>query len=165
MANDFLQTDTPRRQRGPRLTWLLLLAGAFTLYLLSGRQTAALEGWGADFEAALQEAARTNRPVLAAFYMAGCPYCAAMDRTVLSARAVQPALSDFIPVRISLDDRPDLADRYGVSGVPAFAILDSDGKVMAQTSGYQPVEAFLAFLESAGRDRTSSALGHGPADY
>ena len=130
----------------------MFVAGLATLYFITIRPGSIPEGWGTDYQAARAEAARTagsksdGRKVLIAFYMAGCPPCAAMDRLVLSTAAVRSALEAFVPVRVDVDQDRELANHFEVFGTPTFAVVDADGRILAKCEGYQPVAAFIKFL-------------------
>lgn len=140
---------TPISKR--RSSWrFALYAGAFvTLYLFAARSAPPPVGWGDDFEAAMAEAASTNRPVVVAFHAPHCPPCKAMERKVLGKPAVGKALEGFIPVRVNTPDRPDLSRRFDVYATPMVAVIDAKGKVLSKFMGYKDVEEFVSFLNSA----------------
>lgn len=141
--------DRPSRDRPSRRGPLLLLALVLVIYFVLNRPAGPPAGWGADFPAAMAEAARTDKKVVLAFYMKECPACVAMDRSVLGASAVRQVLEEFIPVRVDVDQERELANRFQVFGTPSFAILDSSGRLLNRCEGYQPVEIFLGFLKQA----------------
>ena len=99
--------------------------------------------------AAVHEAETTNRKVLVAFHMPGCPPCKVMDRTVLNQDAIKRGLGDYVPVRVDAARHPDLAGRYGAYATPTYAVIDSRGRLLARVEGQQTVEQFLTFLERA----------------
>ena len=142
---------------GSRWALRLLLVGLGVLYLFSNRPAPLLEGWKSDFGEALSEAAASNRHVLIAFSMPGCPPCVAMERTVLGTRAVRAALSDFVPARVDITGQPELANRFGVFATPTYAIVDFTGRLLAKSEGQQSIDEFLRFL-SRGRDMTGSGI-------
>jgi uncharacterized protein YyaL (SSP411 family) len=55
--------------------------------------------------------------------------------------------TNFVPVKVDADERPDIDARYNRGGWPSFAVLTPAGDVVAGT-GYE-VENLRAFLESA----------------
>lgn len=127
---------------------LILLAGTFFLVSRDAKPPA---GWGSDYAVALAQAHTDGRRLLVAFHMQGCPPCRAMDRDVLGESAVQLAMAPFIPVRLDVQDVPELANRLGVFATPTYAVLEPDETMVMRTDGFQPVEVFVRFLNRAAR--------------
>ncbi len=138
-----------------------LLVCVLALYVWTDRPTPALAGWETNFERALAEAAARDKKVLVAFYMNGCPYCVAMDRTVLGTEAVRSAIKTYVPVRVNMEEQRELSNRYAVFGAPTFAVLDAEGRLLTRSEGFQAAETFIKFLERASttplRDRAPRA--------
>ena len=61
-------------------------------------------------------------------------------------RVIQRINSDFIPVRVDVDWRPDIPKRYNQGGFPSVAIMDDKGDLLAGR-GYIPPEEMLGLLE------------------
>ncbi len=135
------QVERPHRW-GPTL----LIAATFALYLFLSRPTAAPAGWTGDYEAAGKEAAASQKHIVIAFHAAGCPPCAAMDRTVLAAPEVREALHGFVPLRVDANSHVELARRYAVLGTPAY-VVTKDGKELNRREGYLSIAEFVAFLK------------------
>ena len=120
----------------------VLLAPLFVL-LLAIRAAAALpdiypepQQAQADVAKALQTARETHRRVILDFGGNWCPDCHVLDRYFHDA-ANQPLLeAGFILVHVNIgrmDQNVDIAERYEVplkKGVPALAVLDTDGKLL-----------------------------------
>lgn len=119
------------------------------LYYFASSASAPPQTWAADWTTALREAQATRRQVMIDFYMNGCPPCEIMHRSVLRSRAVQEALSDFVPLRIDAARERELANRFEVFGTPTYVIVDAQGRFLARCEGLQTEEAFVAFLERA----------------
>ena len=84
------------------------------------------------------------RTKLLDFHAEWCPPCKQMRPEVAKLRA------QGVPVRsVDIDAEPDLAARYKVTGVPAFVVVDPDGKSLARTEGYQPAAKLAAFYHQA----------------
>lgn len=77
--------------------------------------------------------ARTDgRPVLLALTASWCHWCHVMDQTSYSdQRVIELINASFIPVRVDVDQRPDISARYNQGGFPSVAFLDGDGQVLA----------------------------------
>jgi len=116
-----------------------------------------------DFATGLERASAERRPVLAYFTANWCGYCKKMDRTTWKSPDVIERLAGLVAVRVDVDETQprngqagaDVASRYGVRGTPTLAVLDSNGKVLARTSGYLDESQLLEWLDrSAGRPAT-----------
>jgi thioredoxin 1 len=89
-----------------------------------------------DLAAALQTAAANHRRIIVDFGGNWCTDCHVLD-TYFHDAANRPLLeADFLLVHVNigrLDQNLDLAERYQIplkKGVPALAVLDSDGKLL-----------------------------------
>jgi thioredoxin 1 len=89
-----------------------------------------------DLAAALQTAAANHRRIIIDFGGNWCTDCHVLD-TYFHDAANRPLLeADFLLVHVNigrLDQNLDLAERYQIplrKGVPALAVLDSDGKLL-----------------------------------
>jgi protein-disulfide isomerase len=72
-----------------------------------------------------------------------------VKRQVLPDERVQAALDNYIPVQLNLGKHIELARRYGVTGAPAFVVLNSGGQLVSVQDGYVGAELFTQFLQSA----------------
>ena len=79
-----------------------------------------------------------------------CPPCLAMQHDVWPAAEVGRAVNaSYVPLVIDVDRNGLVAERYGVTGIPAVMILDANGRVVRQASGYLPASGVLRFLSEA----------------
>jgi thioredoxin 1 len=90
-----------------------------------------------DVDAARSQAAQEGKRVAVVFGAEWCPDCDAFKQ-VLGHRLVAPIVDpNFVVVKVSVGNRDrnlDLMEEYGMSvdnGIPAVAILDPDGSVVA----------------------------------
>ena len=113
--------------------------------------------WGTDFSAAQAESTRTHKPVLAYFTATWCGPCQEMKRTTWSDPKVAAALGDYVPVKIDIDEHPEIAGKFSFDGIPAFAVLDTKGQPVKQNMGYQTSEAFLDWLSARADAPVSTA--------
>jgi thiol:disulfide interchange protein len=90
----------------------------------------------ADLAAALQTAAASHRHVIVDFGGNWCPDCHVLDGYFHDAANRPLVEAGFLLVHVNIgrmDQNLDLADRYQIplkKGVPALAVLDSDGKLL-----------------------------------
>jgi thioredoxin-related protein len=140
------QSPTPSTTRRFRWGPALLVICVLAFYYVMTRPPPIPEGWGTDFDAAMAEAAATDKRLVVAFSMHGCAPCVAMDRSVLPDKRVREALEAYIPVRVEIDRQMDVAARFGIFGAPTYAVIDAMGSVLAGCEGYQPVDQFIKFL-------------------
>ena len=111
----------------------------------------------ADVAAALQTASATHRRILLDFGGNWCPDCHVLDSYFHDAANVPLLEAGFVLVHVNvgrMDHNLDLAERYEVplkKGVPALAVLESDGKLLfSQKTG--EFEAMRGMQSSAVTD-------------
>lgn len=130
-----------------------LAAALLGLYLWNLRPPPPLKGWDATYEEALVKAEAEDKQVLLAFSMRSCPPCLLMERRVLPSGPVVEALKGYVPVKVDLPSRPELAERYGVYAAPTYVVTDARGEPVARTEGSTPAKEFAAFLSIAAESR------------
>jgi thiol:disulfide interchange protein len=98
----------------------------------------------ADIDAALKEAAGSNRRVIVGFGGNWCTDCKVLDIYLHQPENATLLEKNYVLVHVNVGDKGietnfDVAERYGIplkKGVPALAILEADGRVVhAQRSG------------------------------
>ena len=125
-----------------RLATLLILALAICKPLMAQE----IE-WRYEYDLALAEAKKLNKPVLIDFSASWCSYCHMMDSTTFKDPAVQAALQrDYVTVKIDFDRNPALVGTYQIRGIPAFVLLNSFGEMVSNKTGYCDAKDFLAWI-------------------
>jgi len=103
--------------------------------------------WSTNFEAALAASKQQDKPLLVHFYAPWCGPCRQMDAEVLkSAQLAKQVRGRVIAVKVDTDRRSDLVRRYGIESLPTDLMIDSNGKVMYRTAGYQSPGEYLAVV-------------------
>lgn len=109
--------------------------------------------WQSDLARARQEAAASRKQLFVYFTADWCGPCQEMKRTTFGDTEVDRALRFHIPVKIDIDDQPVLAGKYKVESIPHFAVMDADGEVGGEASGYMTAEELVGFVKRASKQR------------
>lgn len=101
-----------------------------------------------DLELAIEQGKKLNRPILVDVYADWCAACFELDEKTWPDEAVRAYIrSHYVAIRIDMDKiRPDLAKRYQVIGYPTVLVLDSEGREIKRSLGYQSPRAMLKFI-------------------
>ncbi len=82
-----------------------------------------------------------------------CHWCHVMDATTYLDPDIGRTLSNrFVAIKVDIDARPDLAERYGAWGWPATVIFSPDAEELGKFRGYlapEELKAALAGIERA----------------
>ena len=150
----------PLQSRWGLLLWAVLLGAVLYMqwpmfkgwyYKATGAQAPASGiDWRDGFDAALAESARTGKPVLLDFTASWCPPCKVMKHEVWPNPQVAQAVAEgYVPLLVDVDDprNAEVAQRYGVRGIPSILVVDAQGKVLRQGS-YMSKSDMLDFLKN-----------------
>jgi thiol:disulfide interchange protein DsbD len=105
--------------------------------------------WRSDYVAALDEAKATGKTVVIDFYANWCVPCAMMEKTTFNDRRVRQRMTHLIALKVDVDQHYQIAQRYGVEGLPAIAVIAPDGQPLTGAIGYLDADRFLEVLDSA----------------
>src|SRR2546421_7888589 len=120
-----------------RLIATLILATPFVVYAAEAMYPP-VERAKADIEGALKDAAKANKRVIVDFGGNWCTDCRILDINLKKPENAALLQKDFVIVHVNVGDKGitdnfDVAERYGIplkKGVPALAVLDSDGRLL-----------------------------------
>jgi Highly conserved protein containing a thioredoxin domain len=92
-------------------------------------------------------AKKKNKLILLSLSGVWCHWCHVMDETTYSDEEVIKLINEnFIPIRVDVDERPDISERYNFGGYPTFVFLTYEGNII--TGGtYVPPEQFKEILK------------------
>ena len=115
--------------------------------------------WGHD---AFDEAKRSERLVLLDLSAEWCHWCHVMDETTYSDQRVVSIVNDrFVPVRVDIDKRPDISERYNRGGFPTTAFLSDQGETLWGSTYVPPddmMNVLKAMLEAKDKGEVGAAL-------
>src|SRR5687768_15511455 len=87
--------------------------------------------WNAWHIDAFTRAGREGRPVLLSLTSSWSAGCREMDDSTYADAAIAGEINDrFVPIRVDADERPDVADRYELGGLPTIAFLSPAGHLL-----------------------------------
>lgn len=99
--------------------------------------------WGS---AAFQEAQEQRKPIFLLISSLWCQWCHIMDETTLSEPGIISIINtDYIPIRVDSDLRPDVNQRYNQNGWPSVALMTPEGEVL-WGGVYVPPKQMLYYL-------------------
>jgi uncharacterized protein YyaL (SSP411 family) len=94
-----------------------------------------------------ERSSKENKLILLSLSAVWCHWCHVMDETTYSEPEIIRTINEnFIPVRVDVDQRPDIAERYNFGGYPTFAFLNSKGDIILGGT-YVPPEQFKEILK------------------
>jgi thiol:disulfide interchange protein len=114
--------------------------------------------WRANYDAALEEAAAKEMPVLLRFTANWCPPCKVMDATVWpNEKVASTVAARVIPVKIDIDDpaAQAVAEKYGVRTIPTLIMVDAAGKESAR-GAFMSSGGVIEFLDRGFSKKTAS---------
>ena len=97
----------------------------------------------------LDDAKKAGKPILLSLSAVWCHWCHVMDETTYSAIDVIDYInSNFIPVRVDANMRPDIDNLYNQGGWPSTVVLTPEGEIV-QGGTYISQESMVAWLSDA----------------
>ena len=151
------------RQYGVSLSPRLVLTSSLLILATAPGLLAQENGqpiiWRDSYEAAMQEAQASKKPVWLQFTGPWCVYCRQMDSQTFTRPEVgEVANNRLIPVKIQADRREDLNQRFGVSMLPATILLDPQGRILMRHEGFADAQQFVGLLSSVAPPAATNAV-------
>ncbi len=108
--------------------------------------------WLTDYDKALQQAKKEDKLIVIDFFATWCAPCKVMERTTFADERVRRRMTEFVPLKIDVDQQREIAAKYGIQSLPTTAVVGSDGKPVAGAIGYLDVDRFMEVLSKAQPD-------------
>ncbi len=144
-----------------RLLALILLAACATDGS-AARRSGAVD-WQPWSKETFERARADGRYLLVDCAAEWCHWCHVMDDTTYrDPRIVEAIDKRFVPVRVDIDARPDLAERYAEWGWPATVVLSPDALELGKFRGYMPPERLVEILGSIDARAAEGPAGDDP---
>ena len=103
--------------------------------------------WRPWTQAAFDEAKLLDKPILLSISAVWCHWCHVMDETTYSNdRVIDLVNSEYLPIRVDNDVRPDINQRYNMGGWPTTAFLTSSGDILTGAT-YLPPDQMVGALD------------------
>ncbi len=101
--------------------------------------------WGKE---AFEKAKKEDKPVLLDLTAVWCHWCHVMDMNSYSDDIiVETVNNDFVPIKVDIDKRPDIRERYNMGGFPSTVFLNPDGYTITGET-YVPPDRLKLILEA-----------------
>ena len=114
---------------------------------MSGSEVIQEIKWRDWNEGAFAAARNEDKPVLLTLGATWCHWCHVMDQNAYSdERVIGLVNSRFIPVRVDVDQRPDISLRYNQGGFPSVAFITGTGEFITGRP-YTPPDEMVALLQ------------------
>jgi len=132
---------------------LLVILGVSCLYVLSGKEDtskvrSSLVDWTwNDYGMALEKARTEDKYILIDFWAVWCKECKEMDKKAFQNPDVVELLTNFVLLKVDVDDVPELKAHFAVGGMPTILVVNAEGEEIARVVGYQNAEQMKRFLE------------------
>ena len=134
-----------------RARFLLCVLSLFLTFSHPGQVFCEASGasvqWQPWSEASFQKAKAEKKLVLLDVSAAWCHWCHVMEETTYRDPAVLDLIGKhFVPIKVDVDARPDIAQRYGPIGWPATAFFTPDAQTILEVGAYIDPKTFQGFL-------------------
>jgi thiol:disulfide interchange protein DsbD len=130
---------------------LLILLSLFFIILTITDANAQTTKWY-KYEAGMEEAGSTGKPMLLEFYADWCSPCIAMEEGTYPDPRVISEMKDFIAIKVDTQVRIDIESKYHIGYYPTIVFLNAKGDEISRHVGYlSPEDMVTTIKESRGK--------------
>jgi thiol:disulfide interchange protein len=90
----------------------------------------------AEFERAVKQAKKANKPLLIAFHGPGCPPCKRMDTETYLDSSVKAELRCWMLLRVDVSEHREVAKLFEVTGIPVAVAATTDGEELGRIENF-----------------------------
>ena len=83
------------------------------------------------------------------FYADWCGPCKMLDERTYTDGRIVNAATNWVSVKVDVDEHQDLARQYNVSTIPTIVFIAPGGEELSRFSGFVPPQAMLQQMEKA----------------
>jgi len=130
---------------------LLILLSLFFIILTIAAANAETTKWY-KYEAGMEEASSTGKPMILEFYADWCSPCIAMEEGTYPDPRVISEMKDFIAIKVDTQVRIDIESKYHIAYYPTIVFLNAKGDEISRHVGYLgPEDMVTTIKESRGK--------------
>ncbi|WP_122088145.1 DUF255 domain-containing protein [Halalkalicoccus subterraneus] len=108
-----------------------------------------------SWEEGLASARERDVPALLFLSATWCVECTEMEETTFENPQIRANLAEFVPIKVDVDRRPRVRDRYNMGGFPSIVFCTPDGKILtgATALGVEGLRSVLERVREVWTDR------------
>jgi protein disulfide-isomerase len=110
---------------------------------------------------AMKQAKEKDKQVFVYFGAGWCEPCKEMRANVLVDKGVKEKLDRYIMSYVDVDKDPRTAKAHKVRTLPAYMIVDKNGKTIKASSGYKSAPEFLEWLQKLEPEKPKPPIAEG----
>nr|CBX27362.1 hypothetical protein N47_H21840 [uncultured Desulfobacterium sp.] len=100
------------------------------------------------YEEGMKSGKNSQKKVFLFFYSDFCRYCKEMEsKTFKNTSVIDAVNNNFIPVKVNTDKEQNIAEEYGVRGLPSIFFISEKGEITNKYPGYIPSDMLLIALK------------------
>ena len=108
--------------------------------------------WAESIEKGFAEAKKTSKPIMMDFYTEWWGWCKRLDAETFTDEKVVALSKKFVNLKVNPEDtnhpeNEEVRIKYGVSGYPTVAFVNSEGELIGLSPGYKPPDEFIGIME------------------
>ena len=108
--------------------------------------------WFQDMNTAQELAKEEGKLILVDFWATWCGPCKVMDRKLWNTEEFRPISDVIVPLKIDIDLNTTLAKQYGVRSIPRVILMNVNGDIIWDETGFSSAETYLKVLEKVPQD-------------